>query len=107
MAVSNIGLGDDDFRSKFSFFLGLTETPFKKKREVKQRPPERLSSATAFISPRFQAQLQPVMAEQAQIPTFKLVLVGDGGTGKVTFRIQMAARLRAPSRIAALPVQVS
>jgi len=48
-----------------------------------------------------------VMAEQAQIPTFKLVLVGDGGTGKVTFRIQMAARLRAPSRIAALPVQVS
>ncbi|KAJ3039288.1 GTP-binding nuclear protein gsp1/Ran [Rhizophlyctis rosea] len=25
------------------------------------------------------------MAEQAQMPTFKLVLVGDGGTGKTTF----------------------
>lgn len=25
------------------------------------------------------------MAEQQQVPTFKLVLVGDGGTGKTTF----------------------
>lgn len=27
------------------------------------------------------------MAEASQVPTFKLVLVGDGGTGKVSPRI--------------------
>jgi len=80
------------FSQKFSFCPGSSETPSKKK-EVKQRPPEQLSTATTFIAPHLQAQLQPVMAEQAQIPTFKLVLVGDGGTGKVTFPIRIATRL--------------
>jgi len=37
------------------------------------------------------------MAEEQNIPTFKLVLVGDGGTGKVSLpdeRVQLTIRLR-------------
>lgn len=29
--------------------------------------------------------MEPAVAKQADVPTFKCILVGDGGTGKTTF----------------------
>jgi hypothetical protein len=44
------------------------------------------------------------MAEQQQVPTFKLVLVGDGGTGKVrVYRPQFGSRRFVTVGIPSLP----
>jgi len=66
-------------RSVSYIFPCFASSPYPSHRIFTDKTPYRRPSAAHIHSLQ-----QTNMAEAQQIPTFKLVLVGDGGTGKVT-----------------------